>query len=109
MKRLLVEIEHLFISIFYLFFLQVQTNDQDNVVCPSGVENAEDTITVGQELTAETESVVDNALRSLNLCPDDDPSVESYSDYASKAANDIFGEHVYHFIIDNNEHSGKMR
>ena len=61
-------------------YVQVQTGEQDDVALSSDDE-AEGPEASSEEL-AET-AVPEDTLRSLNLCPDDDSSVESDSDYAS--------------------------
>ena len=64
------------------FFLQVQTGDQEDVVVRNSDDEAGDTTSISEEPTAEA-AVLEDVLKSLNLCQDDDSNVDSDSDYAS--------------------------
>lgn len=69
---------------FWNSYVNVQTGEQDDVVCSSDDE-AGDPAAYREEL-AETATASDT-LRSFNLCPDDGSNVDSNPDYAS----DFFG------------------
>ena len=64
------------------FFLQVQTGDQEDVVVSNSDDEAGDTTSISEEPTAEA-AVLEDVLKSLNLCQDDDSNVDSDPDYAS--------------------------
>ena len=69
-------------GIFLFFFLQVQTGDQEDVVVSNSDDEAGDTTSISEEPTAEA-AVLEDVLKSLNLCQDDDSNVDSDSHYAS--------------------------